>query len=672
MIITNQPNQPIIDKEINKNKKSEKSEKTSSEQGSKSLFSKASVADEQISLIDKKLASLTNKLLNSLKAGEQNLSQSKALQVAPNLASDIKELVKELKNNEKLSQFTQALEKFIKPIDTIKAQNVASHIQNSGVLLEAKIAQSLESQDLPAKIKELISLMKNVSSNELKQGILSLPNDASAAKNLSDLNELLGSAANAKNAIIKNSALNSLMQGANKLENIVKFLDKLSANPAQLNSPSAHKALQTLQNDLNETMKSINNLNLNAQNLATAKQIRLAINQNANELKSALDMLKNGDANFKTALQTPRSLQNATQNTAQNTLNAALNAAPKNMVNNANANAKSAPNINANINATQVTNHSPLNASNVQTNQQNLANNSALNATNQPNMQNAAQNASAQNMAHNATQTNAANANAQNATMANANNANALNQGFKNINAQLFSDAISQDVNGANLQGKISAIANRINSLVNAIDPKLAAAKNDLSEIKGLQHASKAAAKQLELIKPNDQEAALKSLQNDLKSVLLNLKESSQAPNMQNINQAVNRMLTQIEIHQLMSYAQNSIQTYLPYTWDDLSSSQVAFKRGKKDRFYARIELNFVRFGDISIVLGLSENKYLDISIQTAKGEFKDKILGQTSDLKQALSAQGLIINSFFLSNKNTQNAYEKLEQVELGYNVKA
>ena len=228
MIITNQPNQPIIDKEINKNKKSEKSEKTSSEQGSKSLFSKASVADEQISLIDKKLASLTNKLLNSLKAGEQNLSQSKALQVAPNLASDIKELVKELKNNEKLSQFTQALEKFIKPIDTIKAQNVASHIQNSGVLLEAKIAQSLESQDLPAKIKELISLMKNVSSNELKQGILSLPNDASAAKNLSDLNELLGSAANAKNAIIKNSALNSLMQGANKLENIVKFLDKLS------------------------------------------------------------------------------------------------------------------------------------------------------------------------------------------------------------------------------------------------------------------------------------------------------------------------------------------------------------------------------------------------------------------------------------------------------------
>jgi len=72
------------------------------------------------------------------------------------------------------------------------------------------------------------------------------------------------------------------------------------------------------------------------------------------------------------------------------------------------------------------------------------------------------------------------------------------------------------------------------------------------------------------------------------------------------------------------------------------------------------------------VVLGLSENKYLDISIQTAKADFKDMILARTSELKQAISAQGLIINSFFLSNKNTQNAYEKVEQIELGYNVKA
>lgn len=569
MIIVNQPNQPIIDKEL-KDKKTSKSEKTTTEQSPKSLFSKADILDEQSTLIDKKLANLTNKLLNSLKSGEQSLN-GKALQVAPNLASDIKELLKELKNHEELSKFTQALQKFIKPIDNIKAQSLTNHIQNSGIMLEAKIAQSLEPQSFPAKIKELISLMKNVSSNELKMGILNLPNDASASKNLNDLNELLSASKNAKNALIKHSALNLLLEGANKFENLVKFLDKLSQNPKP--SASSINAFNTLEKNLDEIMKSINNLNLEAQNLKPAKQIRQAINQNANELKSALEMLKNGDKNYKIALNN--------QNNAQN------------------------------------------------------------------------QTSQSQNPAQNLVQ-------------------NMLNKDFKAMPQDLLNQAISQNINGTNIQSKISAIANRINSLITSIDPKLANIKNELSEIKSLERASKIAQKELSKIKANEPNEALKNLQNDLKSVLLNLRESSQTQNLQNINQAVNRMLTQIEIHQLMSYAQNSIQTYLPYTWDELASSQVAFKRGKKDRFYARIELNFIKFGDISVVLGLSENKYLDISIQTAKADFKDMILARTSELKQAISAQGLIINSFFLSNKNTQNAYEKVEQIELGYNVKA
>ena len=569
MIIVNQPNQPIIDKEL-KDKKTSKSEKTTTEQSPKSLFSKADILDEQSALIDKKLANLTNKLLNSLKSGEQSLN-GKALQVAPNLASDIKELLKELKNHEELSKFTQALQKFIKPIDNIKAQSLTNHIQNSGIMLEAKIAQSLEPQSFPAKIKELISLMKNVSSNELKMGILNLPNDASASKNLNDLTELLSASKNAKNALIKHSALNLLLEGANKFENLVKFLDKLSQNPKP--SASSINAFNTLEKNLDEIMKSINNLNLEAQNLKPAKQIRQAINQNANELKSALEMLKNGDKNYKIALNN--------QNNAQSQTSLSQNPA------------------------------------------QNLA----------------------QNM---------------------------LNKDFKAMPQDLLNQAISQNINGTNIQSKISAIANRINSLITSIDPKLANIKNELSEIKSLERASKIAQKELSKIKANEPNEALKNLQNDLKSVLLNLRESSQTQNLQNINQAVNRMLTQIEIHQLMSYAQNSIQTYLPYTWDELASSQVAFKRGKKDRFYARIELNFIKFGDISVVLGLSENKYLDISIQTAKADFKDMILARTSELKQAISAQGLIINSFFLSNKNTQNAYEKVEQIELGYNVKA
>ena len=51
---------------------------------------------------------------------------------------------------------------------------------------------------------------------------------------------------------------------------------------------------------------------------------------------------------------------------------------------------------------------------------------------------------------------------------------------------------------------------------------------------------------------------------------------------------------------------------------------------------------------------------------------FKDMILQETTSLKKSLNEGGLIVNSFFLSNKNSQNAYEQLKEVDLGYNVKA
>ena len=140
----------------------------------------------------------------------------------------------------------------------------------------------------------------------------------------------------------------------------------------------------------------------------------------------------------------------------------------------------------------------------------------------------------------------------------------------------------------------------------------------------------------------------------------------------QNIHTAAQRLLTQIEIHQLASFAQNSLQTYLPYHWDELNSSNLSFKRGNKDKFYARIELSFVKFGEIGIVLGLSENKFLDVSIQTGNDGFKEIILSETKSLKRALNELGLVVNNFFVASKGGKSAYEQFEDIDLGYNIKA
>ena len=286
MIITNQPSQPIIDKEIKELEKDRRvSRGESTTQGAKPIFNRQDLEAQKLSLIEQKLGELTNKLLAGLKAGEQGPNTPKALQVAPNLASDIKDLIKQLDGDEKLKPFKESLEKFIKPIEHMKAGDVAKSLQNSGIMLEAKIKEALEPQTLPPKIKELLSLMKNTSSASLKESFLQLPNDSDAKKSIDDLNKLLNAHKTQNQKIIDNSTYKGLFKASASLENAVKYLDKLSNLGKGVSPQNAQKMLARIENSINSALKNVNSYNLNPQSMATARSIRAQINQNANELK---------------------------------------------------------------------------------------------------------------------------------------------------------------------------------------------------------------------------------------------------------------------------------------------------------------------------------------------------------------------------------------------------
>ena len=542
------------------------------------------------------------------------------LQVAPNLASDVRELLKALEGNEKLATFKEALAKFIKPIENLSPQGVAQGIKDSGIMLEAKIAQSLEAQSLPSKIKELLSQMKNTQNQGLKESFLKLPNGSDAKKSINDLETLLKEQKKLNQETINNSPFKALDKASNALENAAKYLDKLSNLGKNLSLKTAANLLSHIESSIQNAQKSANNYNLNSATLKDARAIREQINASANELQNALNLLKNKDSNFKAFLTRydPNNKENATLKEALSKQNE-----PK-------------------------ANHIRIN---IQTsNTGSTAHSSSLNA-------NASQNAS---LSQNASFS-------QNSTLTQEQNS------FKNINLSQFKEATSSEVNTPNLQGKITELARALTSLKNTLSPELASAKSALEEINSLARLAKSAAKSIGAIKPNNAEQALKELQSDMKSVLLNLKESTQnQSSTQNIHTAAQRLLTQIEIHQLASFAQNSLQTYLPYHWDELNSSNLSFKRGNKDKFYARIELSFVKFGEIGIVLGLAENKFLDVSIQTGNDGFKEIILSETKSLKRALNELGLVVNNFFVASKSGKSAYEQFEDIDLGYNIKA
>ena len=633
--------QPVVDKEIRELERDKRikdvSQRVTSTKDtatkdatSKPLFDKQEILGEKQTLIEQKLGELTNKLLSGLKSGEQGPNMPRLLQVAPNLASDVRELLKALDGNEKLATFKEALAKFIKPIENLSPQGVAQGIKDSGIMLEAKIAQSLEAQSLPSKIKELLSQMKNTQNQGLKESFLKLPNDSDAKKSINDLQTLLKEQKKLNQETINNSPFKALAKASDALENAAKYLDKLSNLGKNLSLKTAANLLSHIESSIQNAQKSANNYNLNSATLKDARAIREQINASANELQNALNLLKNKDSNFKAFLTRydPNNKENATLKEALSKQNE-----PK------------ANHIRINIqtsNTGSTAHSSSLNA--------NPAQNHAQNATLSQNSS-FSQNASF----------------SQNSTLTQEQNS------FKNINLSQFKEAISSEVNTPNLQGKITELARALTSLKNTLSPELASAKSALEEIKSLARSAKSAAKSIGAIKPNNAEQALKELQSDMKSVLLNLKESTQnQSSTQNIHTAAQRLLTQIEIHQLASFAQNSLQTYLPYHWDELNSSNLSFKRGNKDKFYARIELSFVKFGEIGIVLGLAENKFLDVSIQTGNDGFKELILSETKSLKRALNELGLVVNNFFVASKGGKSAYEQFEDIDLGYNIKA
>ena len=631
--------QPVVDKEIRELERDKRikdvSQRVTSTKDvatkdatSKPLFDKQEILGEKQTLIEQKLGELTNKLLSGLKSGEQGPNMPRLLQVAPNLASDVRELLKALDGNEKLATFKEALAKFIKPIENLSPQGVAQGIKDSGIMLEAKIAQSLEAQSLPNKIKELLSQMKNTQNQGLKESFLKLPNDSDAKKSINDLETLLKEQKKLNQEIINNSPFKALAKASDALENAAKYLDKLSNLGKNLSLKTAANLLSHIESSIQNAQKSANNYNLNSATLKDARAIREQINASANELQNALNLLKNKDNNFKAFLTRydPNNKENATLKEALSKQNE-----PK-------------------------ANHIRIN---IQTsNTGSTAHSSSLNA-------NASQNTS-QNPAQNPSFSQNASF-SQNSTLTQEQNS------FKNINLSQFKEATSSEVNTPNLQGKITELARALTSLKNTLSPELASAKSALEEIKSLARLAKSAAKSIGAIKPNNAEQALKELQSDMKSVLLNLKESTQnQSSTQNIHTAAQRLLTQIEIHQLASFAQNSLQTYLPYHWDELNSSNLSFKRGNKDKFYARIELSFVKFGEIGIVLGLAENKFLDVSIQTGNDGFKELILSETKSLKRALNELGLVVNNFFVASKGGKSAYEQFEDIDLGYNIKA
>lgn len=616
IIVNNTPTQqPTQSKDEKKTSSKENSTTTTLNDG-KTILKKPTqgVVIEQTKL-DLELNKFSSKLLNALKANiddgtyKQNaLAQIKSSQVAPNLAKDLASLLNSIKSDPKLSQLGVKLESFIKPVEHIKTTNIAQTIKDTGIMLEAKLAQTLKAEILPSSIKELLSLMKNTTNKDLTLAFMSLANtkESSPQESFNALLEILQKNKLKNNQIVQNSNFKPLLEANTKLEHMAKFLDKIAyqiqTNPKNSLSieQNISRAINQGQNIIKNIETSLSQINFNHPNLKNVKPLSTQLGQMLLDIKAELNSLKS------------------------NINNPALDIKEFKLSNNI---AASANRLSAMLESTQL---SQINSATI-----------AQTAQSTPNLESLI---------------------------------SSLNQSQNSTNLSNFIQHINTDANNLNLQDKLSMAARKLSNIINFFDKNSQDAKSHLAELKELIKATNLAKADIANITPNDKNLAAQTLQNDVKATLLALKEATaNQPNQAALNQNINRLLTQIEMHQLISYAQNSLQTYLPYSWDALESSSVAFKQGKKKRFYAKIDLNFTHFGNVDIVIALSDNKYIDISIATGTAEFKNLILSASKELKSAITGLGLIVSSFTLAHKPKKAPYHQADRAfDFGFNKKA
>ncbi|MBZ7976812.1 MULTISPECIES: hypothetical protein [unclassified Campylobacter] len=597
-----------------------------------SLINEALSEDETLELGLKKIV---NKLLDGIKSSK-DLNQlgenAKNINISKNIAQDIKELKAILSKDKDLEVFVNKLDNLL----NTKMQDSKALFQalnNSGVFLESKLRANLNEQALPQSFFRLISFMKNIKTSDLKSEIFKLGQEQmSAEKSLEKLENFINQKLenkstttpviktlellkNARAYLQKNTEPLKLIEVANKLEDKINKEIKNLIN-IEVKNDKVKSILPKLAS-LKADIQNIKNLAKEIINNPSNVQNNYKISNNENNILSKLEnikeILKNNNDIYtkdtnKIEIKTTKEFENK-ENQKINNLNS------KTTDDKIKATEKPIEKSSEDI-------KSDLKALQDITKSQDIK--QELKLLNNPEIK------------------------------------QAINQ----------NNTISSILNSENL-----SLQNKIESLTKLLSANL---KNEESfknyintqEIKSLKTHLNQAKKDINQVVTRTAEHINNSISNDAKSILLQTSKVALAKDNKIAYDMSQKLLNQIELNQIISVANNEVNTYLPYSLDDLDESNISFKSDSEDKFYAQIKLKFKRLGAINIMLGLNQDKYLDINMMIENDNFREILINHARGFKKDLRKAGLITSNFFIS-KLRESKYEDEYTLDLGFNKK-
>ncbi|EBF6022670.1 flagellar hook-length control protein FliK, partial [Campylobacter jejuni] len=562
-----------------------------------------------------KLKELVNKLLDQINAQKNPdspvLKQGKNLNLAPNFANELKILSTELAKSDTFTQVLDRLNQILKPASEIKNNNLAPLFKNSGVFLEAKLKDALNEELLPKSFHSLLSTIKGLSSEKLSVQIAQLANTNLSPKDtLKELKNIINSSKNENKQILNQSSFKALLNLSSKLENFKNYISKNPSHAQEKITPIANKILKELNSIKNDFFKALNkpeNLMIKDPNIL--KQTATAFEKLENTLKNIL-------GNQASKIQDKENILENLLSNKENMKEEKLNHNTKNQDEEKHIKAsKEDENLDSGIKTHEEDTQDTKN--DIQNNEtENKPDNDIKNSTpNQEKIKDEKQEKSKENIKENPkfyetktenktsinTNTNTSNPNTNNTQNLNntqniqSNNNQTMQNIFKNqefikqnIVKNLAFNVENLDLEQVqDLSKNLSNLSRRLNESLKELEPYTQNAKLNQAELKNLEHKLNLSIKDLAQIKPKTEQDIAESLHHDAKSTLLQISNLAKNEGNEAVYNQANRLLAQIEINQLMSLANDSINTYLPFSWDDLNDSKIMFRRGKKDKFFA-------------------------------------------------------------------------------------
>ena len=219
---------------------------------------------------------------------------------------------------------------------------------------------------------------------------------------------------------------------------------------------------------------------------------------------------------------------------------------------------------------------------------------------------------------------------------------NKLEQNIQNNNTNIFKNNFSSNLNTLliSLKENISNTAsnpnnaNVQNQIFNTIDKIETIIKENVQ----VQNQN--------LTNPNLAKVDINQNSSDMKSVLLQMSEelsSKTDVKSQELFKQVEKMLVQIDYHQLLSLSTNSNYVYIPFFWDMLEDGTINMKKVDEDKFYCQINLTLKDFGKVDLMLSLYDKNKLDLNIHAQREHFKTVVKDNLQNLKKSLNNVGLI-----------------------------